>query len=270
MNIIQIWLTRKLVVLMSKNNIYNKDVVEFMKSTSQKYDLIIADPPYNQKIDSWDSFSEKDYWIFMNEWIEEALKKLNVGGSFYIFNNPRNSALTIPILEKNGMIFKNWITWYKKDGFGAPKTYFRTKQETILFFTKGKSPIFFNYNDVREPYHSTERIKAAKKNGILKNGKRWFPNENGALRSDVWEFSSHRHKIKINGKTQKHWHPTPKPHDLIEVIIKTSANSNSYILDLFSGSGSASIVSKRMNFNSDGVEFDVNYCKKIKKELKNV
>ncbi|MCP4337069.1 MAG: site-specific DNA-methyltransferase [Mycoplasma sp.] len=252
---------------MSKNNIFNDDVIRWMKNTDNKYDLIIADPPYNQGIDSWDKFDEKDYWLFMQDWIKESSKLLNKGGSIWIFNNPLNSAKTIPLLEKNNLTFQNWITWYKKDGFGAPKTKFRTMQETILFFTNGQKPSDFNFDIVRVPYKSKERMEAAKTKGIVKNGKRWFPNENGALRSDVWEFSSHRHNTKINGKLIKQLHSTPKPEALIKTIIKTHFKKDMHVLDLFSGSGTTSVVCRNMNINSDGVELNKDYYEVIKEKL---
>ena len=256
---------------MLQNKIIQGDVLKKIKILDDdSFDLVIADPPYNQKIDSWDTFNEKEYWSFMDLWIKFVSTKIKNGGSIFIFNNPYNSALTIPILEKWGFSFQNWITWYKKDGFGVPKKKFRTMQEVILFFTKGEKPKIFNIDAVREPYKSTQRIKAAEEKGIIKNGKRWFPNPKGALRSDIWEFVSQRHKDKINGKVQKHWHKTQKPHDLIKIIIKISTNSSSKILDLFSGSGSTTIVAKKMSINSLGIELNCDYVKKIKEILKNV
>lgn len=252
---------------MSKNKIFNDDVVEWLKKCETNYDLIIADPPYNQDIAKWDSYSDDDYWEFMNEWIGLAAMTLKEGGAIWIFNNQFNSAKTIPILLKNNLSFVNWITWYKKDGFGAPKSKFRSMQETILFFKKGSKLKTFNFDDVRVDYKSPERIKAAKNKGILKNGKRWFPNEYGALRSDVWEFSSFRHKNKENGKTTKNDHETPKPHDLIEIIVRTHKTENMRVLDLFSGSGSTSIVCQKMGIDSDGVELNEKFFSKIKEKL---
>ena len=61
------------------------------------------------------------------------------------------------------------------------------------------------------------------KKGILKNGKRWFPNPKGKACGEVWHITSERHKSKSNGKVQKMEHLTPKPSDLIERIIKASS-----------------------------------------------
>jgi site-specific DNA-methyltransferase (adenine-specific) len=69
--------------------------------------------------------------------------------------------------------FKNWIVWNKQDGISAPKSKFVNGSETILFFTKGKPT--FNFNDIRQPYKSTDRMKHAAKKGILKNGSFFAP-----------------------------------------------------------------------------------------------
>ncbi len=53
----------------------------------------------------------------------------------------------------------------------SAKSKYNNGQETILFLTKG-SRHTFNYNDIRMPYDSVERMEAAKTKGILKNGKR--------------------------------------------------------------------------------------------------
>ncbi|GHT08124.1 hypothetical protein AGMMS49532_02460 [Endomicrobiia bacterium] len=122
-----------------------------------------------------------------------------------------------------GLIFQNWITWDKRDGLGTSKTKYSNGQESILFFTKNKKHIF-NYDEIRVPYESTERIEHASKKGILKNGKRWFPNDKGRLCGEVWHIVSERHRNKINGKTIKNEHVASKPLELIERIIKASSN----------------------------------------------
>jgi site-specific DNA-methyltransferase (adenine-specific) len=81
---------------------------------------------------------------------------------------------------------------------GTKKKYVNA-QEAILFFTKSDEYVF-NVDDIRVPYDSTERIEHAKRKGIIKNGKRWYPNPKGKLCTDVWHFSSERHKNKVNGK----------------------------------------------------------------------
>jgi site-specific DNA-methyltransferase (adenine-specific) len=130
-----------------------------------------------------------------------------------------------------------------------------------------KDKYTFNYDDVREPYESHERMATAKSKGILKNGKRWFPNENGRLCSDVWHFTSERHKNKINGKVVKMDHVTPKPKDMIERIILASSNVDDIIMDPFVGMGTTAIVAKKLNRNYIVNDFDENNINITKKSL---
>ncbi|KAF3977999.1 MAG: site-specific DNA-methyltransferase [Methylococcales symbiont of Iophon sp. n. MRB-2018] len=251
------------------NKIYNLDVFDFLhtKVADNSIDLAVIDPPYNMKKADWDSFKTHDDFLnFTFSWIEALLPKLKQDSSLYIFNTPFNSAYILQFLVSQRLDFKNWIVWNKQDGISAPKNKFVNGSETILFFTKGK-PVF-NFDDVREPYKSTDRMKHATKKGIIKNGKRWFPNPNGRLCSEIWDFSSERHKNKVNGKVQKMQHLTPKPKDMIEKIIKASSNKNDLVLDCFMGSGTTAIVSKKMDRDFIGTELNKDYYDLCIEQLK--
>jgi len=238
---------------LTKNQIYNLDVFDLLnKLEDNSIDLAIADPPYNLIQTEWDKFpSQQEFLAFTYRWIDKLIPKLKKTASLYIFNTPFNCAYIAKYLREKGLIFRNWITWYKKDGLSVAKKNYCNNQETILFFTKSKN-YPFNYDDIRVPYTAPKRVNS--KSGILKNGKRWFPHPQGKLCPDVWEISSDRHKKKINGKIVKNQHPTPKPEDMIERMIKASSNKGDLVLDLFSGTGTTSLVAKRLSRNYIGVE----------------
>lgn len=223
--------------MLSYNKIYPLDVFEFLNTLpNSSVDLAIIDPPYNLKVADWDTFkNEYDFLNFSYKWIDMVIPKLKPSASLYIFNTPYNCALFVAYLRDKAH-FNNWITWYKKDGFANSRKKYNSASESILFYTMSKK-YTFNSDNIRIPYDSSARIEHAKIKGILKNGKRWFPNPNGKLCSDVWEISSQRHKEKINGKIIKPAHPTIKPYELIERIVKASSNENDIVLDLFAGSG---------------------------------
>ena len=235
---------------MKLNSIHNLDCIKFLNSIEDNFvDLAVLDPPYNMKKADWDTFSsEKSFLDFTFKWIDALLPKLKKTGGLYIFNTPYNSAFILQYLVFKGMVFQNWITWDKRDGLGASKQKYSNGQETILFFTKTKKHTF-NYDAIRVPYESSERMAHAEKKGILKNGKRWFPNPDGRFCGEVWHFTSERHKTKVNGKVQKLEHVTPKPLDLIERIIKASSNENDIVLDCFVGSGTTAVAAKKLNRN---------------------
>lgn len=240
-----------------KFELYNLDVFEFLNVVKDNsINLIVTDPPYNLKKAEWDTFeSDKVFFEWTFSWIDESIKKLKPNGSLYVFNTPFNSAFILQHLVNKKMIFQNWITWDKRDGLGSAKTKYSNGQETILFFTKSKKHVF-NSEDIRVPYQSTSRIAHAAKKGIIKNGKRWYPNPKGRLCGEVWHFSSQRHKEKINGKVQKLPHLTPKPLDLIDRIIKASSNEGDLVMDMFLGSGTTALSSLKLNRNFIGNEIN--------------
>lgn len=252
------------------NQIENIDVFEFLESLKdESVDLAIIDPPYNRSVAEWDAFkSQEDFFTFTKKYLQRTASKLKPSASLYIFNTAFNAAFILQILLELKMQYQNWIIWYKKDGFSPSRKRFVNNQETILFFTKTETYKFFPDN-VRVPYLSSSRIKAAKEKGILKNGKRWFPNPNGKLCTDVWEFTSVRHNKKIDGKTMKQPHPTPKPEAMIERMIKASSEKGDLILDLFSGTGTTAFVAKKLGRNFIGCENNTEYFELIQRRLNN-
>ncbi len=254
--------------MLKTNQIYNLDCFDFLsKIDDNSINLAVIDPPYNMNKADWDTFkSQQAFLDFTYKWIDALLPKLKQDGSLYIFNTPFNSAFVMQYLVSRGMFFQNWITWDKRDGMGASKRKYSNGQETILFFTKSNKHIF-NYNDIRVPYESTERIQHASEKGILKNGKRWFPNPKGRFCGEVWHITSERHKQKVNGKVQKMGHLTPKPFDLVERIIKASSNKGDLILDCFVGSGTTAFVAKRLGRNFICTDKDKKYVALAKKNL---
>ncbi len=251
------------------NEIYNLDCFDFLKSIKDNSaNLAVIDPPYNLRKASWDTFaSEKDFFDFTFRWIDALIPKLKSNGSLYIFNTPYNSAFFLPYLVEKGLVFQNWITWDKRDGLGAAKQKYSNGQETILFFTKNINHVF-NYDDIRLPYESTDRIAHATIKGILKDGKRWFPNPKGRLCGEVWHITSERHQNKINGKTPKMPHLTPKPLELIQRIIKASSNPGDLVIDCFVGSGTTAFAAKSLGRNYLCSDKDKKFVELTKSNLK--
>ena len=252
------------------NTISRANALDFIKKLPDvSVDLICVDPPYNLNKGDWDKFeNDNDFLQFTYNWIELADKKLKNGGSFYIFNTPRNSAYILTKLEKMGYKYQNWITWNKKDGFTSTKKRFLPEQESIIFVTKPGADPIFNSDAVRVPYESTERIAAAQTTGILKNGKRWYPNKLGRLCSDVWNFASERHNSKVDGKVKTGAHPTIKPLAMMERIILASSNENDIVLDFFAGSGSTLLAAAKHNRRYIGCEINPEYVKLAKSRIK--
>ncbi len=250
-------------------NIHHMDCMKFLKTVdNHSVSLAIVDPPYNLGIDSWDSFpSFESFLEFTYMWLDGLIPKLKKNASLYVFNTPFNAAYILQHLVEKNLIFQNWITWDKRDGLSYTKRRYGNGQETILFFTNNNKHVF-NYDGIRVPYESTERISHAKTKGILKNGKRWYPDPRGRLCGEVWHMSSERHKNKINGKTKKLPHKTVKPVDIIERIVMASSRKNDLVLDCFVGSGTTAFVCKNLERNFIGCDINKNYVRAARKRVK--
>lgn len=252
------------------NKIYHLDCFEFLKKIDNGIiDLALIDPPYFLNKANWDEFESHEQFLqFTFDWIDALIPKLKINSSIYIFNTPYNCAFILHHLLKHNLTLQNWITWDKRDGLASAKRKYVNGQETILFFTKGEK-YTFNADAIRIPYESAKRIEHARKKGILKNGKRWYPNPNGKLCGNVWHISSERHKNKINGKTPKLPHVSPKPIEMIERMIKASSNKGDLVLDCFMGTGTTALASIKLGRNFIGCDSNKKYVDIINKRLKN-
>lgn len=252
-----------------ENQFHEMDALAFIKNLPPaSVDLAVVDPPYNLSIADWDTFPSHDAFMqFTEAWLAALIPALKPSASLYVFNTPANAAHILVALQRMGLTYQNWIVWHKKDGFSATKTRFANTQEALLFFTKSKKGYYFNADAVRVPYESTERIAHAAVKGILKNGKRWFPNPAGKLCSDVWHFTSHRHKNKQAGKLQKSEHPTPKPEDLVERVILASSKPGDLVVDCFAGTGTTGVVAARLGRRFLCCERDAAYVAISKERL---
>ena len=245
-----------------EDHIYYMDCIDYinmMSSNKIKADLAVLDPPYNMNKAKWDKFQSYELFLrFTFSWLTKIKDIMVPNGSLYIFNTPYNCAKILSKAEFLGYKFQNWITWDKRDGQGGSKNRFTRRQESILFLTMGDSHVF-NFNDVRVPYESTDRIASAAKKGIIKNGKRWFPNPAGRLCGDVWHITSERHKEKIKGKIKISKHVTPKPIELVERLIKASSNKSDLVVDIFMGSGTTAKAAQNLGRRYTGCDSSKEY-----------
>jgi site-specific DNA-methyltransferase (adenine-specific) len=62
-------------------------------------------------------------------------------------------------------------------------------------------------------------------------------------------------------------HPTQKPEKLLAKIILASSDEGDVVLDPFLGSGTTSVVARKLNRNFIGVEVDSDYCCLAEKRL---
>ena len=256
------------------NKIYNEDCITGMKNIeSESIDIIICDPPYNIGKDfgnNSDKQKMQDYLIWCDEWIKECIRILKPNGTLYIYGFSEILAFIRVRIDIN----VRWIIWHYTNKVTPSLNFWQRTHESILCCYKEK-PIF-NRDDVREPYTDAFLKNAAGKvrkstKGRFSNGETettYNAHENGALPRDVIKISA---LAGGAGKKERVDHPTQKPLELCEKLIKASKNGENTILVVpFAGSGSECVAAKKMNVNYIGFEINEEYVDLCNKRLQEI
>lgn len=238
--------------------LYNGDCLTVMDKLIEqgvKVDAIITDPPYGTTACKWDIVIPFDeMWNRLNKLIKPT-------GAIALFaTEPFATKLRMSNLDN-----------YRYDWYcikTKPSLYQHAKNrpmraiENVCVFSKSKWGHKSQLKDKRMEYNpqgiSSIGVKTVTKNfnagGVV--GER--PNQIGrqyeaftGFPNDVLEFKS------ITGKSCLH--PTQKPVDLLEYLIRTYTNENDLVLDFTMGSGSTGVACINTNRKFIGVEINEKY-----------
>lgn len=217
--------------------LHNGDCLEVMDRLIEngvKVDLIVTDPPYD-------------------------IKNTKAGGK---------SELAKSIQGMNDEIFNAKIT----KGFDYIATLdkmckLQNNINMYIWCNKAQLPLYLNYF-VTEKKCSFDLIKWVKTNPIPTFYNKYmsdteyclYVRKGGRCMPSNFEDGSTLYQAPINIKDKKLYnHPTIKPLDIIEKIIRNSSLENELILDLFMGSGTTGVACKNLNRRFIGVELDEKY-----------
>ena len=123
-------------------------------------------------------------------------------------------------------------------------------------------------------YHNTELIKLEKPiNSYRKNGKSGtLLNTVKCQKGRMQEYTNYNKDILCfnNEHNVNAFHPTQKPVDLLEYLVKTYTNENDVVLDNCMGSGSTGVACKNLNRNFIGIELDEKYFNIAKERIEKI
>ena len=232
---------------MGKIDLYKGDCLEVMKQIeSGSVDAIITDPPYGTTACKWDSVIDFD---LMWEQLNRIIKP---NGAIVLFGSePFSSALRMSNIKNYKY---DWI-WEKTKGsnFAILKYQPWKMNENILIFNcKGYYyPQKYKVDDVFIDKRINVNNPISNKDGVYGEIKRTRKKDDGT------RYPSNI--IKVSNPNNNSVHPTQKPTELMEYLIKTYTNENELVLDFTMGSGSTGVAAKNLNRNFIGIEMDENY-----------
>lgn len=265
-------LKRRLVVLDRKaslNRIENKtihqDLFKALSCLPDNFiDLLFIDPPYNLNKEfnsnSFKEISSEEYESWMDSWLVLMKRVLKQNASVYICGDWKSSSAIYRVMSKY-FIVRSRITWEREKGRGA-KANWKNCSEDIWFGTVSKE---YTFNI--EAVMLKRKVIAPYKNEDGKP-KDWSQEENGNYRlthpSNLWTDLT----IPFWSMPENTDHPTQKPEKLAAKIILASSNRGDFIFDPFLGSGTTSVVAKKLGRKYCGVEADELFCCLAEKRLK--
>ena len=234
---------------MDKNYIlYNGDCLEIMDKLIKEgvtVDLILTDPPYGTTQCKWDSIIPLDeMWLRLN-------KLIKPNGAIVLFGcEPFSSLLRYSNLKNYKYDWK-WCKSRKTGFLNAKKMPLRCHENISVFYTK--QPTYYN----TELIELDKPIKSYRKNG---KGGNLF-NEANCSKDKVQKFTNYNKDLLFfnNEHNVKAFHPTQKPVDLLEYLIKTYTNENELVLDFTMGSGSTGVACMNTNRKFIGIELNEEY-----------
>lgn len=286
-----------------KSGIVTGDVVNVLskQSIDTKFDVIIADPPYNIGKDfgnNKDQMPLRKYLAWTDKWLSRCLQLLSDDGVMYVYGFPEilsRVSASYPIDEQR------WLIWHYKNKAVPTLKFWQRSHESILCMWKpgNKRPVL-EIDQIREPYTETYLKNAAGKQRKATHsrfgGKRgretqYYAHENGALPRDVIHFPALAggagacerwfmcldcdkqvyppSELKDHRDHNTLKHPTQKPMKLTKRLIESRINGDGgRVLIPFAGSGSECLVASQMGLQFMGIEINPTYVEFANKWIK--
>jgi site-specific DNA-methyltransferase (adenine-specific) len=228
------------------------DCLELMKDIPDKsIDAIIADLPYGMTKNNWDSVLPVDkLW-------EEYNRIIKDNGAIILFGNqPFSSTLIMSNLK----MFRYSLVWEKNkfsDFLNAKRKPMKIHEDILIFYKK--QPTYNIQYWYGEPYKRWNTQEAVDKQTNYGNHKLNVSESKDGKRLPTTV-------LKFN-RVERPSHPTEKPIDLMEWLIKTYTNENDTVLDNTMGSGTTGVACINTNRNFIGMELDDKYFEIAEKRI---
>ena len=230
------------------------DCLELMKDIPDKsVDMILADLPYGTTQNKWDSVIPLDrLW-------KQYKRIIKDNGVIVLFGQGKFTGemmLSEPKLHRYNLI---WDKVLPSGFLNANRMPLRSHEDIVVFYKK-------------LPQYNPQKTKGKP------NNSKGIPKQNENNNYGHFEFVDNKdelgdmkHPKSIIRFEKPHpsvgIHPTQKPVDLMEYLIKTYTNEGETVLDNCMGSGTTGVACKNLNRNFIGIELDDDYFEIAKQRI---
>jgi DNA modification methylase len=246
------------------------DTLEYLwEIPSSSIRLVVTSPPYNIGKSYEARASLQDYLKQQEQVITELVRVLKDDGSLcWQVGNYVQDGEVFPLdiyyydlFKDAGLKLRNRIIWHFGHGLHASKR-FSGRYETLLWFTKSDQ-YKFNLDPVRVPAKYPGKRH-------YKGDKRGQPSGNplGKNPSDLWEFVAQEWDQELwdipnvkSNHPEKTDHPCQYPIELVERCVLAFTDVDDWVLDPYSGVGSALIAALRHDRRAAGCDWEPDYVR---------
>ena len=234
--------------------LYHGDCLEIMDKLIEqgiKVDVVITDPPYGTTACKWDTV------IPLEEMWERLNKLIKPNGAIVLFGSePFSSQLRCSNLKNYKY---DWV-WNKKlagNGILAKKQPLKIHENVIVFNSKIYIPQMTK-GKLRKKLTNNPKISEINGGDGVKRATETFNDQ--YYPTSIQEFS-------MANLRRGRLHPTQKPVELLEYLIKTYTNEGEIVLDFTMGSGSTGVACVNTNRKFIGIELDDKYFDVAKERI---
>ena len=217
-------------------------------------DLVLTDLPYGTTQCRWDNIiSFEDMWDCLNRLCPDS-------PCIFFGNEPFSSRLRLSNLNE----YKYDLVWDKMIRTGhlnAKKQPLRQFENIMVFYNKQPTynPIMWIGKEENHPHKTlkkTTNVYGKHHEVPTKLTRKKYPTN----------------IIQVNARAKEcnnvnRVHPTQKPVDLLEYLIRTYSNEGDTVLDFTMGSGSCGVACKNTNREFIGIELEEEYFKIAKERI---
>lgn len=240
------------------------DCFEVMRKLPKaSVDLLVLDPPYNLSkkfgTKSFARVSVDAYTDYLRTIFQAAKSLLKPTATIYVCGDWLSS-ISIFLAATESLTVRNRITWEREKGRGA-LTNWKNSSEDIWFCTVSDE-YTFNVETVKlrrkviAPYRNDDG-----------SPRDWHETDGGNFRdthpSNLWNDIT----IPFWSMSENTDHPTQKSEKLIAKLILASTRPGDVVLDPFLGSGTTSVVAKKLGRRFCGIELDKDFAVVAEKRL---
>jgi len=224
----------------------NGDCLDVMSNIETKsIDLILCDLPYGVTKNKWDVIISFDgLWEQYNRIIKD-------NGVIVLFGS---QPFTTMLISSNMKYFRYSLVWEKNkfsDFLNAKRKPMKTNEDICIFYKKQPTyNIQYWYSTPYKRWNTQKAVDKQSNYGIHKENV--SKSDGKRLPTTVLKFN----------RVERPSHPTQKPVELLEWLIKSYTNEGENVLDNCMGVGSTGIASKKNNRNFIGIELDETYYNK--------